>query len=239
MTVLIPTSGPGLNQRGMSVELTVRGLGHDGRIRVLLGYLAGAFEDVVETESGRELSIARSLTLTDIVVNRERLSARPLEFVTNGGVKTFDKDMWLPEKGQSSPFYAPGRAFAGAKRQVNPRGDTVTTAITNELLLPLGWEDRYRCELPGGILIEAPRSISLEPVEEGAPMELRAVELRVLWAGQQVGRSPVEGITGGSISFLVQPDTVVMETESRRMMLGPQVPPPLLLSFDAEEYVPI
>jgi hypothetical protein len=64
----------------------------------------------------------------------------------------------------------------------------VNTPLAPGPLKPLTGDDRYRCELPGGILIEAPRSISLEPVGEGVPMEIRAVDLRVLWAGQEVSK---------------------------------------------------
>lgn len=251
--------GPGYNQRGVSVELVLRAYEDDARIRVLFSYRAANFADVVDTESGQELGIATSLVLADVVVNRERLGTRPLERIYNDGTKDFDMLFRRVDEVESPSLFTTKRTFSGTRRSINAAGDTIPLQINRqEGILPctvrrtgafsaLGAysvdEEFYRRELPGGLMIECPLEVTLEYDETTPDPFPNPFKIRCQWgatdlnpSGTYAGSESVGAtVFGAEIAFAVQPESIVQDIETGRLLVDPRQPPPILLAFAVDE----
>eukprot|EP01035_Chromulina_nebulosa_P025148 gene25148-32807_t len=170
--------GPGSNQRGFSLELTLR-IG-DGRVRALLSYVATDFEPIQEEEQKpadvwswsklkfmpskptTSFSRAAGLLLTDVVLTRERLGRRPLE--VEGQVDP----LWSKPMKDSSKLWSRTDEI-GQRIRVDGRGDMVYSALDSlakKTVEEEADESLYRRVFPGDIAVEAPLFILLPPEKE-------------------------------------------------------------------------
>ena len=160
--------GPSPTPRGMSVEVCLR---HDNsRMRVLLAHAPVEFTSV-----GNLGKVPSAMLLRDIIIVRERLNSRPIDFD--------DKPdrMWF-----KTPASMMEGSFRGVREVIGPSGACITSPV-QELVLPslvlseskadpdlneqhkksyvlLTPDDlngnTYRHVYPGGVMVEAPSVVA-------------------------------------------------------------------------------
>lgn len=208
--------GPGVTRNsGMSIEIGMRSLVCDRKIRVLLAYKPITYRDI----ENNKYQIPAGMGLTDIIITREKLNTRPLKLDDN------PDPLWKATNDQL--FTAKANQYYDGTRYVYSDTDSdESSKIVGRDTIPSlrstqpgdGDEYVYQRIFPGGILVEADSTFEYD----------KSGQVKVTWVPNH----------DSSEKLLYQCADVEFKALDKYVMEGNNVKilPPTLVKYSTEEF---
>ena len=206
--------GPGVTRNsGMSIEIGMRSLVCDRKIRVLLAYKPIVYRDI----ENNKYQIPAGMGLTDIIITREKLNTRPLKLDDN------PDSLW---KATNDRIFDNANKFNGYRYGYSGSSSDDINKIESKELPSLTRSSMktaddylYRRLFPGGILIEADSTFEYDKIGK----------VKVMWVPNHADSDQQLIYQCADVEFKAL-DNYQIEGNNVKIL------PPTLLKYSVEEF---